>query len=113
MMMRRYGFRHFTAVTDFLRGKSMLDDKCDSEVAKLHGEDPIELFTRVTQVDPENPYGYAYLLFAMEDTGGYTIKQLADVSSKWSDAAIAYGLQGQPEFAMMTFSKYMRMIRGI
>lgn len=87
----------------------MLEDKCDCEVARLGGDDPIKLFKRVISIDPDNPYGHAYLLFAMEDAGGYTVKQLADVSAKWSDVAINYGVQGQPELAMAYLTRYIKM----
>lgn len=108
-MMRRYGFHHYSAVIDFLKGKSLIEDKCDREVAKLNGQDPVKLFERVIQLDPDNPYGYAYLLFAMEDSGCYTIKQMADVSAKWHDAAIAYRYQGQNALAMAYLTKYVKL----
>lgn len=109
-MMRRYGFRHFSALTSFLQGKLILTDKCDREVAKATtGDTPIKLFTRASQIDPDNPYPYAYLLFAMEDEGGYTVKELADVSAKWYEAAVAYKSQGQDALAMAYLMRYKKI----
>ena len=106
--MNRYGFKYYTAASEFIKGKSMLEDKCDREVSALEGNSPLKSFTRVTQIDPTNPYAWAYLLFAMEDTGGYTIKQLAGVAGKWHETAIVYRVQGQNALAMMWFTKYIK-----
>jgi hypothetical protein len=45
----------------------------------------------------------------MEDAGGYTIKQLADVSAKWHEAAVTYKYQGQNALALAYLTKYIKM----
>ena len=109
MMMGRYGFKYYSAADEFLKTRSLIEDPIDREVAIANGLDPVKSFTRVTQIDPANPYGYAYLLFAMEDNGTYTVAQLTDVAAKWSEAAIAYKYQGQPALALAYFTKYVKL----
>jgi hypothetical protein len=109
LLMIRYGFNHYTAAKEFLRGKSMIEDRCDLEVGASQGATPLKLFTRVTQIDPKNPYGWAYLLFAMEDAGNFTIDQLLDVAERWHETAVEYKHQGQNAFAMMYFTRYMKI----
>ena len=109
MMMNRFGFRYYSAAEEFLKGKSMLEDACDREVAAKEGRSPIKSFTRVVQIDPKSPYGWAYLLFAMEDAGSFTVDQLLQTADKWHEAAIEYRYQGQNAFAMMYFTRYMKI----
>lgn len=113
MMMQRYGFRYYTAAKEFIKGKSMLEDKCDREVSSKIGDTPMKSFTRVTEIDPANPYGWAYLLFAMEDGGGFDAERLTLVASRWHEAAVVYRHQGQNAFAMMYFTKYMKLMEKI
>jgi hypothetical protein len=105
--MGRFGFNYYSAADEFLKTKSLIEDPVDRAVAISNGADPVKSFTRVTQIDPKNPYGYAYLLFAMEDAGTYTIDQLLAVADGWHTAAVEYKHQGQNAFAMMYFNRYM------
>ena len=109
LVMNRRGFHYFTAAKEFVAGKSMLEDKCDCEVAAMSGQNPVKSFTRVTQIDPRNPYGWAYLLFAMEDAGSYSIDQLLAVADKWHVSAADFKYQGQSAFAMMYFTRYIKL----
>ena len=95
VMANRYGFTHYTAAREFINGKT--------------GITPLKSFVRVTQLEPKNPYGWAYLLFAMEDLGEFTINQLLDIANKWHERALEFGYQGQNAFAMIYFTKYMKL----
>jgi hypothetical protein len=106
-MMQRYGFKYYTAAKEFIKGKSMMEDKCDREVSLKAGDTPLKSFIRVTEIDPTNPYGWAYLLFAMEDAG-FSIEHLLLVADKWHETAMVYKHQGQNAFAIMYFTKYMK-----
>ena len=97
---RRRGFRLFSAAREFVRGWDAYHVK-DFRTA-------LDSFKRVTVLDPDNPYGHAYLLFMLEDIGGYTNQQLADVSARWSDAAIKYKYQAQDALSMAYLTHYVK-----
>jgi hypothetical protein len=70
----------------------------------------LKSFQRLVELEPSNPYACAYCLFAMEDDGTFTVQELADMSARWSEAAIKYRYQGQDALSMAYFTKYMKRI---
>jgi len=102
---RRRGFRFFTAAKDFVIG-----------IDCYHAYDfrgALKAFKRVAELDPDNPYAHAYLLFSMEDSGDYTIQQLADRASLWHECAVKYKYQGLDALSILWFSKYMKMLEPV
>lgn len=59
-VQRTRAFSHYTAAKLFLEGTRILDK--DPNRAE-------EIFASVVQIEPDNPYGWVYLLFAREDSG--------------------------------------------
>jgi tetratricopeptide (TPR) repeat protein len=102
---RKRGFKRFTSAREFLRGWDAYQAK-DFRTA-------LSAFKRLTEIEPENPYTWAYYLFAIEDAGGYSIQELADVSAKWHEAALSYKIQGQPSLSIQFFSKYIKMLEKV
>jgi hypothetical protein len=102
---RKRGFRFFTAAQEFVRGWDAYH-VYDFRTAQI-------AFRRVTEIDPQNPYGWAYLLFMMEDIGNSTIQQLADVAARWYECAVKYKYQGQDALALMSFSRYVKLLQPV
>jgi hypothetical protein len=102
---RKRGFRLFSAAREFVRGWDAYHSY-DTRTA-------MDAFKRVVSMDPENPYGLCYLLFTMEDQGGYTVQQLADMAARWHVTAEKYRYQGQDAMAIMSFSRYIKKLEQI
>ena len=99
--MRRRGFKYYTSAREFVRGmKCLRARKLTSAMASI---------SRVTKLDSDNPYGWAYMLFIMEDIGGFTAGQLADTAAKWTEAAIKYKYQGQDALATSYLLRYVKI----
>ena len=102
---RKRGFRFFTAANEFIKGWDA-----------YHAYDfrtAYAAFKRVTELDPTSPYGWCYLLFIMEDIGGYTNQQLADICAKWHQCAVKYKYQGQDAMAIMFLSRYIKKMEPV
>ena len=102
---RKRGFRFFTAAQEFVRGWDA-----------YHAYDfrgALVAFKRVAEIDPQNPYAWAYLLFAMEDSGDYTIQQLADVAARWHECAAKFKYHGLDALSIIWFSKYIKMLHPV
>ena len=102
---RKRGFRFFTAAQEFVRGWDA-----------YHAYDfrgALAAFKRVAEIDPQNPYAWAYLLFAMEDSADYTIQQLADVAAQWHDCAVKFKYHGLDALSIIWFIEYIKMLHPV
>jgi hypothetical protein len=89
-------FSHYNAARLFLEGEKILE--FDPKRAE-------ELFTTVVQMEPGNPYGWAYLLFAREDNGS-PMSKLLITCNKFVEAAgkkPIHGLNGISKDMMVEY----------
>lgn len=91
-------FSHYNAAKTFIEGWKIL------EMDPVHAE---KIFETVVQIEPDNPYGWMYLLLAREDTGCLlsklimTCSKLIDVSTKKN----IHGLDGLSKMMMKGYLK--------
>ena len=91
-------FSHFTAAKLFSEGEKLLE--FDPKRAE-------QLFISVVQMEPSNPYGWLYLLFALEDNGRSIIKLLTTCNKlvEVSDKKPIHGLSGLSKDMMVNYLK--------
>jgi hypothetical protein len=102
---QRRGFKLFTAAKEFVIGWNAY------HTYDFRGA--LASFKRVAELDPENPYAHAYLLFAMEDSMDYTIQQLADRAALWHSSAVKFKHHGLDALSIIWFSKYIKMLEPV
>ena len=98
------GFSRHNAAKLFLQGKQCM--RTDPRRAE-------RLFTSVIQVEPDNPYGYIYLLFAQEDLG-YPVERLLSTCDKLIEVATKkniHGLTGIADAMMLGFLRTAEKMR--
>jgi len=80
-------FSHYTAARLFSEGEKIME--FDPKRAE-------ELFITVVQIEPSNPYGWAYLLFAREDNGAPMGKLITTCNKfvETADKKPIHGLSG-------------------
>ena len=91
-------FSHFTAAKLFLEGEKILE--FDPKRAE-------ELFSSVVQIEPNNPYGLIYLLFALEDSGSPMCKRVMTCNKlvEVADKKPIHGLSGISKSMMIEYIK--------
>jgi hypothetical protein len=91
-------FSHYTAAKLFREGEKILE--FDPKRAE-------ELFSTVVQIEPDNPYGWIYLLFSLED-GGAPMSKLLITCNKLvevADKKHIHGLGGISKDMMIEYIK--------
>jgi hypothetical protein len=89
-------FSHHSAARAFAEGERIL--QFDPKVAE-------KCFSTVVQIEPDNPYGYVYLLFALEDLGA-PLGKLLTVCNKFVETAhnkSIHGLEGISKEMMVQY----------
>ena len=91
-------FSHFTAAKLFLEGEKILE--FDPKRAE-------EFFSSVVQIEPNNPYGWIYLLFSLEDSGAPMIKRVMTCNKlvEVADKKHIHGLGGISKSMMVEYIK--------
>jgi hypothetical protein len=77
-------FSHYNAAREFIAGARILE--FDPKVAEKH-------FRTVIELDSSNPYGYIYLLFALEDNG-FPLSKILVVCNKLVEVASKKHIHG-------------------
>jgi hypothetical protein len=99
MLVQRWrGFTHHTAAKLFDEG------------AKLFKTDPKRaesLFRTVVQIEPDNPYGWLYLLFTQEDTG-QPLSALVTTCSKLISVAVKKPIHGLDGLSKQIMAGYLQ-----
>jgi len=90
-------FSHYNAAREFIAGERILE--FDPIVAEKH-------FRTVVQLDSSNPYGYVYLLFAME-SNGYPMSKLLVVCDKLVEVASKHKLHGLDGISKQIMVQYL------
>lgn len=91
-------FSHYTAAKLFSEGEKLLE--FDPKRAE-------QIFASVVQMEPSNPYGWMYLLFALEDNGSPIIKLLTTCNKlvEVADKKPIHGLSGLSKDMMINYLK--------
>jgi len=96
-VQKRREFSRYNAAKEFEEGMKLL------HFEPLRAE---EKFRRVIELDPNNPYGYAYLLFALEDNAR-PLSMLLTICSKFVEVAEKKRIHGLDGLSKMMFNQYL------
>jgi len=91
-------FSHYTAAKLFMEGEKIL--QFDPNSAE-------KIFSKVVQIEPDNPYGWIYLLFSLEDNGSPMGKLLTTCNKlvEVADKKHIHGLGGISKDMMIGYLK--------
>ncbi len=108
--MRRRGFKNYTSALCFVKGCELMEW---GKIPEASGE-----FERCIKLDEHNPYGWAFRLFCMEDSGKFTVEELAKAAEEWHEKALKFGNyyignQGQSSLAFTYMYRYTRAAEAV
>jgi hypothetical protein len=98
------GFSHHNAAKMFLQGKQCM---------RTNPRQAERFFTSVIKMEPDNPYGYIYLLFVQEDLG-YSVERLlltCDDLMRVASKKNIHGLIGIADALMLGYLRTVEKMR--